>query len=275
MDKFRLKKVAPAKYLSDLVNYYLIIEGDSCLKFTFLPDNISVLVFQFSGRVTESNQGKTFCLNHSRFSTSFTTVRKFSTDEKFGVIMVFMKPYGIYKLFGIDNEFKNKSLLVSEIIKFSSVNDIENQIAEQKEFSCKVKIVEEFLFKQFQTEKQIDPRLFDAIDIIHNSYGLIPSAEIAKKIFMSQRTLERKFARVIGLNVKEYSSLIRMKNVLKYFPKTKDYFKIIADYNYYDQSHFIKYFKKYTGLSPKQFSESVFSKNQLVDFLQLYLDTIN
>jgi AraC-like DNA-binding protein len=72
----------------------------------------------------------------------------------------------------------------------------------------------------------------------------------------SKRYLDMLFKDHLGISPKTYSGIVRFQSFYKLWANT-DNTNFYADnvYEmYYDQAHFIKEFKKYTGHSPKQYA---------------------
>ena len=67
--------------------------------------------------------------------------------------------------------------------------------------------------------------------------------------------MERKFVSAIGMGPKQLSKMIRLQATLKTMKqkKFKSLTSLAYENGYYDQSHFIKDFKVFTGMSPKLF----------------------
>ena len=70
-----------------------------------------------------------------------------------------------------------------------------------------------------------------------------------------RRQLERNFKKQIGLTPKQLSKVIRLQATLQMLlnQTTRTLTDIAYESEYYDQSHFIKDFKEFTGLTPKEF----------------------
>ena len=69
-----------------------------------------------------------------------------------------------------------------------------------------------------------------------------------------RRTLERKFAKQVGTSPKQLCRAIRLQKTLKtMLDGNKSLTDVGYESEYYDQAHFIKDFKDFTGVSPKQF----------------------
>ncbi|MEM9361712.1 MAG: helix-turn-helix domain-containing protein [Bacteroidota bacterium] len=70
----------------------------------------------------------------------------------------------------------------------------------------------------------------------------------------SYSTLERYFKKETGLTPKSFQTLQRFKKVLRelYTSTNLDWQYYVLEHGYYDQSHFIKEMKRFTGYSPSE-----------------------
>jgi AraC-like DNA-binding protein len=84
-----------------------------------------------------------------------------------------------------------------------------------------------------------------------------PVKVMADKASVTERTVQMRFKKYAGYSPKELLRFLRFKQVMAFIlarPKEKiDWFELIVQYGYHDQSHLIKDFKYYTGVTPKQF----------------------
>ena len=77
--------------------------------------------------------------------------------------------------------------------------------------------------------------------------------DLAKIAHVSKYYLIRKFNECYGLSPHQYITNLRI-NYAKKLLKNKNYFADIAiESGFYDQSHFIKSFKEYTGVTPMKY----------------------
>jgi AraC-like DNA-binding protein len=98
-----------------------------------------------------------------------------------------------------------------------------------------------------------DPITDYALDRIATSGGLIRISDICEEIGCSRRYLTAKFADYVGLSPKEYSCLIRFNQIYKLLNLISTAARNDGDY-YYDQSHLIREFKKFTGFTPGEYT---------------------
>jgi transcriptional regulator GlxA family with amidase domain len=71
---------------------------------------------------------------------------------------------------------------------------------------------------------------------------------------LSERSLERYFKQWIGLTPKFYSRIIRFAHIFELVNKDqKNWAEISAQAGFYDQAHFIKNFRAFTGEEPSKY----------------------
>ncbi|HKO81093.1 MAG TPA: helix-turn-helix domain-containing protein, partial [Chitinophagaceae bacterium] len=123
----------------------------------------------------------------------------------------------------------------------------------------RIKLIESFLLSRLVDPKTINAITKDCIDVIFQSQGQIEVLELADKLKINRRSMERKFVAAIGMSPKQLSRVVRLQATLKMLDQ-KSYTSLTSlayENGYYDQAHFIKDFKEFTGMSPKSF----FSEN--------------
>lgn len=78
-------------------------------------------------------------------------------------------------------------------------------------------------------------------------------SELAANFDISQRTLERSFKTVVGLSLKAYQNISRFNRFLEEFvePSEDSVLNSESQYYFYDQSHCIRQFHSYVGMSPR------------------------
>jgi AraC-like DNA-binding protein len=74
-----------------------------------------------------------------------------------------------------------------------------------------------------------------------------------EKLFISQSPFEKRFRKVVGTTAKKFASIVRFNSVLDNLSKSKSLTEICYENNFFDQAHFIKDFKQFTGDTPENF----------------------
>jgi AraC-like DNA-binding protein len=95
-----------------------------------------------------------------------------------------------------------------------------------------------------------------SVQLINNSLGIISIQELQQKMGYSKRYLDMLFKEHLGVPPKTYSSIVRFQSFYSQWANSVDVNFYSADLydRYYDQAHFIKEFRKFTGHSPNQYA---------------------
>lgn len=149
------------------------------------------------------------------------------------------------------SELSGKTFQADEV--FGNVlKDIEQKILEAKSFSEKKLAVEKDLSEKLsKTKFKPDMRFMNSLYHIFESGG---NASIQAQVadLISHRQMRRMFEHYIGLSPKMFSRIVRFQQILFAMKHASQRNKatLFFDYGYYDQSHFIRDFKKFYGETP-------------------------
>jgi AraC-like DNA-binding protein len=119
----------------------------------------------------------------------------------------------------------------------------------------RIRLIEEFLLFLLGNPNTIDTLTKACVDEIVQSQGQIGVIELADKMNVHRRSIERKFTSAIGMSPKQLSRVVRLQATLKMLQQQNftSLTSLAYENGYYDQAHFIKDFKEFTGMSPKLF----------------------
>ena len=179
------------------------------------------------------------------------------TDSATGSIGIEFSPLGFYRFFHIHlKDIKNDLNYLTDILGTSAKN-IEQQITDTASIDEKVELIQTYLLCLFKMKEE-DSVFGYCVKQIETSYGSINIKQLEKLTGYSSRWLNIKFEEKLGMSPKNFSSIIRFQNYYKAIISDNYKFRIKRPYynQYYDESHFIKDFKRFTGMPPSRLVES-------------------
>ncbi|MEJ0033942.1 MAG: DUF6597 domain-containing transcriptional factor [Bacteroidota bacterium] len=127
---------------------------------------------------------------------------------------------------------------------------IEKQIEDLQDPYDKIQRLQDFLVFKLRSLQRTNDIVDFSINLISKSNGLIGIRELERKTGYTKRYLDLLFKDHLGIAPKTLSTILRFQYFYKVVGNQK---KSIYDL-YYDESHFIKEFKRYTGYSPGKFA---------------------
>lgn len=131
------------------------------------------------------------------------------------------------------------------------------QLFDEENLFCRADMLEKLLLANLQDRQP--EKLKEALNFIAKGGEENASIEIlAKKLGMSSPSLFRLFKNNVGLNPKSYIKTHRFRNILNEVLQKQQALTRLAHNNlYYDQAHFIKDFKSFSGYSPNQLLQKI------------------
>jgi AraC-like DNA-binding protein len=170
-------------------------------------------------------------------------------------IDVSLYPGVFYKLFGIPiTELEDKVYNIEELSLNFDLSILETLFNVKDNINSTIYHLENYLFRIF--------RDFEEDAFLMNIYQLNKNHNLDNFYLqnrLSVRQVQRKVKDFTGISPKSIERINRFYDTLKCIKNNKnflDFGNIAVENSFYDQSSFIKEFKFFTGLTPKQFLEN-------------------
>lgn len=240
----KYREIEPNGFLNTFVKCFWNYEtADTEIQHTILPDGYFDLIAEF-----ENDNLTTFKLTGIWTKPKEILIPK---NTKFLAIR--------FKLLAIEYIFQKeiKSILDATVnLPFSFWNIDKYKSDEFEKFTIEISNNLDTSIKHL---KQIDNRKLKLFDFVYEQ-KIKTVAEISNKVFWSSRQINRYFQTQYGITLKEFLNIVRCNATYEEISNGN----LNPNSEYFDQAHFIKEIKKYTGVTPKELSQN---KNDR--FLQL------
>ncbi|UZR98160.1 AraC family transcriptional regulator [Chondrinema litorale] len=165
-------------------------------------------------------------------------------------------PYGFANFVNVPiKTLANKETPISVLFGDITSEKLEKAIIEATNTAQRIEIIEKFLLQKLSEQTTVDQIVKLTIDALLSTKGKTSISDILKADLSKRRQLERKFVQQIGISPKQLGKVIRLQSALKMMlnEEAASLTNIAYESEYYDQAHFIKDFKEFTGISPKEF----------------------
>lgn len=219
-----------------------------------LPLGLPALIYVFNKQETEIKGCKNSLKGLHLFG-QFYGAYNYNINEASLNLGVNFKPTSIYKILKNDiSLLTNKHILLSKINTELSKKITPIFIQNKNNIKAFETGIINFI-NSLDIKQDKDVHFIDiAINHILEKEGLLKANDLLNIMPFSQKSLEVKFKKTIGLTPGKYIKMIRFNQLMKKYQNKKINLQdLLIMYNYYDQSHFTRDFKLFMSQSPKDF----------------------
>ncbi len=174
----------------------------------------------------------------------------------YSTIIFYLYPHAIKSLFGIGAHELTDDCLDFELMPFTDAKNVKNKLIETETIDSKIEEVSRFLLGLASTQNiAIDTCLVHATSNLIETNGCISLKTLREELKVSERTFERKFKEYVGISPRMFARICKFQSVLGQL-RSADYSKlsdVAYNHDFSDQSHFIRTFKEFTGMTPTEY----------------------
>jgi AraC-like DNA-binding protein len=246
----------PTALLKPFVKNYLIIESACELVNRVTPDTSLVMAFRYKGKVSYVANDTKSELPVSIISGLRKSGRLINYSQDSANILVIFKEAGASAFIKEPlNELFEESVSLDNLTGYKNLSAIEEQLADVADNIGRINLIEQFLLSRLCNHKP-DKLILAALEKIHTAKGMIRIKDLADTLCISQDAFEKRFRRVAGVSPKQFSYIIRMRSILSTGFQKHTLAEVAFNAGYFDQPHFNKDFKLFTGQTPTDFLKS-------------------
>lgn len=246
------QEFAPDPALATYVKYFWVLEdlsgGNLTKNFKIIPDGIPALIFQDNGNLFFEKNGRV--MPDLYIYGQFKKHTEIKVQGNFRTIGVYLEPYALKSLFHMDAyEISDQNIPLEDIFPES----ILDQLLKADTLGEKIGIISNFIRYRIVNIKYQNDKAGYAASLLREGKSLV---EVQDSTNLTERSLERLMNHYIGLTPKVYARIARFQSALAAM-RNGNYNKIstiIHKCGYFDQSHFIREFNSFTGVTPKSYS---------------------
>jgi len=252
----------PGSLLKDFVREVLILDDfPPVAKETSLPyfaDGLPGIMYQQCDNGMYLNKTKKL----SNFFLYGQTVKpiELNMTGRYRIIIFYLYSHVASVLFRLNSSEITDTCLDLTLLNRFGLKELIAKLEDSSSIRAQVDLINSFLITHiYGNDLRIDREMDFAVRQLAGSRNPGSLKDTRQQLNISERTFERKFADHVGIAPKLFARICQFHASLQQlrgqqFNKLSD---IAIDNGYADQSHFIRSFKEFTGLTPSRFSELI------------------
>lgn len=247
-----MKVIRPKEELRPYVRYYWMLESDEPFSVLTFPIGCPQIIFHRKSPlyIPESGQYQ----HHFTISGQVNFPAHIASDGNTEMIVAVFYPHTIGMFIGTPpSAFYNQEISGYDV-ENRRLARLANRVFDCPDSESAILLTEQWLTAQIRSSLNFK-RIGDALSAMFR----LPSTSVdalAGTACLGKKQFERLFRECVGMNPKEYGRVVRFQRSLRMMQLgSRDYADIAYSNGYADQSHFIREFRQFSGLTPGKLVE--------------------
>lgn len=236
----------------------------------FLPDGNTEIVIDLKDTPqyiydNETLEEKQVCKNAwaSGVRTEFISI---PSGQDSAMLIIYFKKGMAYPFFPFPMTEMADRVVDTDLLFGQEFGFLREAILEESDVNKRLEITEEFLVERYVKNIALNPCVEYAVDQIVGNPTQINLGLLYRKIGYSQKHFTDMFKTHVGVTPKAYVKLMRFQYAINEIETNESisWTSIANDSGFYDQAHFIKDFKRFSGFTPEDYLKK---KNGMLNYV--------
>jgi AraC-like DNA-binding protein len=248
----KVSNLLPCEKIGNYVERILVIEDVLVTTPFTLPlyaNGAPTLLFQTAKGRIKNNSNNLTLFGQTVFPDTLTI------HDNFTLIAYFFKPFTLFALFGVSAQELTNNPIDLNLLAASKTRQLQEQLLNAGSTQKMIVLLDEYVFSLI-TKTNADCQLisFATLTIAQNA-SKDALLKVQQELHITERTFQRLFEKNIGVAPNVFRRIAQFNNAFqqlnnRQFNKLSD---IAFANGYADQSHYIRAFKEFTGITPKDY----------------------
>jgi len=235
--------------------YYSENKSNENITKTLLPSFQTILIFSFGTRILfEKKQNLQIILDKYLILGPIKYAFQYSLPANSEILVVNFKNDAFYRLFGRSFVSENLPIHHDELFYNDCFTAMWSELKKENDTNSRVNYILDLCRQHLSQRTSLAEQLSNFKELTSD-----PIKTIADRHNKTIRTIQMHHKKYFGYSAKEFNRYQRFLRALNLIQKITanglkvDWFEVIFECGYYDQSHLIRDFKYYFNLSPSQY----------------------
>ncbi len=249
----QFKRIIPREELRHWIECLWIAQNDdpSTIVQKIIPDGFPEIIFHFADPYIINLRGNWEQQSKNLLAGQITRYFHLKNKGRSHMMGIKLKPAVLLQLFDL-----RMDSLTDKVVELDShlgsLNSLTKRIHVASVDDTRIELIQDEFLKAAKPDSSgpIDK----AMEVLFSKQGNASVASLCEAACVSERQLERLFKKYIGIPPKFYARIIRFSYIFQNAQERKmSWSELGLETGFYDQSHFIRNFKAFTGEDPSKY----------------------
>ncbi|HXV63536.1 MAG TPA: helix-turn-helix domain-containing protein [Vicinamibacteria bacterium] len=174
------------------------------------------------------------------------------------LVSVRLHPQGAYALLGVPMEEIANQVVEIDADLLPGIEELRERLFGAQTLDERFGLLARYVHRRFRA---VAPALTSSVKVswalerLRRSGGCVSIGELCERLDITRKHLTGMFHRQVGLAPKRLARIVKFSRVVEHLKHCADvrWAELAVDFGYYDQSHFNRDFRAFTGATPGEF----------------------
>ena len=167
---------------------------------------------------------------------------------------------GAYRFLNLTmSDVANQCINLGDLLGEGEAGRLAERLAETTDWPARFDLMDEFLLARLARGRPMAPDVAWALKTLRSSRGARSIGALSRDLSCSRKTLIQRFHAQVGLSPKAVASILRFDFAVERIRSADEesWADLAVACGYYDQAHFNRDFRRYSGRTPREFQAAL------------------
>jgi AraC-like DNA-binding protein len=167
---------------------------------------------------------------------------------------------GAYRFLNITmSDVANRCLNLGDLLGDAEADRLADSLPDAADWPARFDLMDRFLLERLHRGRPMSPDVAWALKSLQASHGARSIGALSRDLACSRKTLIQRFHAQVGLSPKAVASILRFAHAVERIRAVDEesWADLAIACGYYDQAHFNRDFRRYSGRTPREFRASL------------------
>jgi AraC-like DNA-binding protein len=163
---------------------------------------------------------------------------------------------GAYRFLNITmSDIANRCLGLGDLVGDGEADRLADALHDASDWPARFDLMDRFVLERLRRGRSMSPDVIWALKSLQTSHGARSIGALSRDLSCSRKTLIHRFHAQVGLSPKAVANIVRFSHAVEHIRAADDesWAELAIAWGYYDQAHFNRDFRRYSGRTPSEF----------------------